>query len=100
MRRSRLSDAATGHTASTTNRREHPMNTTAPASRANLLEPLERRTLLSAAWSTVDRNPNGLYLWNMTADKAGNVYLVGSGFDGGETLEKKASGSSDWTTIL
>ncbi len=49
------------------------MNTTAPASRANLLEPLERRTLLSAAWSTVDRDPNGLYLWNMTADKTGNV---------------------------
>ena len=64
------------------------------------IEPLEGRTLLSAAWSTVDSDPSGLYVWNMAADKGGNVYVAGSSGNGGvATLQEKASGSSSWTTI-
>jgi hypothetical protein len=63
-----------------------------------LIEPLERRALLSATWSTVDSDPAGQSISGMAADKAGNVYAVGADIDGNATLRQESGGH--WTTVL
>jgi hypothetical protein len=82
------------------------MNHRAFAVPRNAVEPLERRTLLSAAaWPTVDSYAapdTETYLYGMTADSAGNVYAVGTSqydsIDG--VIREKLNGSSTWTEIL
>jgi hypothetical protein len=63
------------------------------------IEPLERRALMSAAWTTTDTDPGAFYTFDMAADKAGNVYSVGSGIGDVPDVREKTP-TSPWTTIL
>lgn len=69
--------------------------------RANSVEPLESRVLLSGTWSTVDSLPlasssDGVLA--MAADSAGNVYAIGS-YNGASVLREKPSGSGTFANV-
>ena len=63
------------------------------------VEALERRTLLSASWSTIDSDPSSGRNRGMAADHAGNVYAAGSAANGYALIKEKANGSSNWAPV-
>src|SRR5690348_5323761 len=72
------------------------------------IESLERRTLLSAVWSTVDDfeipGTSGAKANGMAPDGAGGVYAVGGAYDSSTHqsfgfVRHKAAGSSVWQTL-
>jgi hypothetical protein len=64
------------------------------------IEPLERRTLLSAAWSTALNDPTQTDVRGMAADHQGNVYSTGLSSTGVTAIREQAAGTTTWTTIL
>src|SRR5689334_16303813 len=67
-----------------------------PSRVSGTIEPLERRTLMSGTWSTVNTDTSGLGIIDMAADKAGNVYAIGINKNHYATIRKEAAGQ--WTT--
>ena len=62
-------------------------------------EPLEGRVLLSATWSTVSTSNDGSSIDGMGADRAGNIYAVGSDLNAQAIVRQKVPGGN-WATIF
>jgi hypothetical protein len=75
----------------------------APFGRRAAIEPLERRTLLSGTWTTVDTVPapdsQNYHVSAMAADSAGNVYAAGPWGSNGFLIREKLAGSSDFIDV-
>lgn len=75
------------------------MNTTTKSRSRSLplVQPLERRRLLSGSWTTVDTDPTSYNLEAMAADNIGNVYALGIDNNNIDHLRQETGGV--WSTV-
>jgi hypothetical protein len=63
------------------------------------IESLERRTLMSGAWTTVINDATQLEVDAMAADKTGNIYAVAWPSDTAMAVLKSSDGGASWNVI-